>query len=63
MVELSDKLAEHLCEYLYKKDTKRRDVDVFEDFLEIIKLNFPVIKSFTDTNIVKNKKIIDNLFI
>ena len=37
----SDKLAEHLCEYLYKKDTIRRNVDVFTDFLEIIKTQFP----------------------
>ena len=37
----SNKLAEHLCEYLYKKDTKRRNVDVFEDFIEIIKTQFP----------------------
>ena len=37
----SDKLAEHLCEFLYKKDTKRRNVDIFEDFLEILKTQFP----------------------
>ena len=38
---ISDKLAEHLCEFLYKKDTKRRNVDIFEDFLEILETQFP----------------------
>lgn len=36
-----DKLAEHLCEYLWRRDVKRRDVDMFNDLLSIICKQFP----------------------
>ena len=37
-----EKLADHLCEFLYMKDVARRGVDPFLDILENIKIMYPV---------------------
>ncbi|KAL7080141.1 hypothetical protein ACQ4LE_000244 [Meloidogyne hapla] len=36
-----DKLADHLCEFLWRRDVKRRDVDVFNDLVDKIRDQFP----------------------
>ena len=36
-----EKLADHMCEYLWRRDVIRRDVDPFNDLLDQIKIQFP----------------------
>ena len=36
-----EKLADHLCEFLWRPDVRRRDVDYFDDILNHIRNQFP----------------------
>ena len=36
-----DKLADHLCEFLWRRDVKRRDDDFFNDLIDKIRVQFP----------------------
>ena len=36
-----EKLADHLCEFLWRRDVGRRDVDYFDDILNHIRNQFP----------------------